>query len=60
MFNNRLEKQTKIITSNSIMIKLANLMVGFFSGVYIAQKYKIPCIETEFYKILKDIDTRKK
>jgi uncharacterized protein YneF (UPF0154 family) len=42
------------------MIKIANLLVGFFSGIYVAQKYKIPCIETEFYKILKDIEERKK
>ena len=42
------------------MIRFTNLLLGFFSGIYIAQKYKIPCIETEFYKILKEIDTRKK
>ena len=42
------------------MIKVANLLAGFFSGIYVAQKYKIPCIETEFYKLLKQLDERKK
>ena len=42
------------------MIRFTNLFLGFFSGIYVAQKYKLPCIETEFYKILKERDTRKK
>lgn len=42
------------------MIKIVNLLAGFFTGIYTAQKYKIPCIETEFYKIVKEIEDRKK
>ena len=42
------------------MIKVVNIVMGFIGGVYVGQKYKIPCIETEFYKIVKEIEDRKK
>ena len=42
------------------MIKIANILIGFIGGVYITQNYKIPCIETELYKLIKEVEERKK
>lgn len=42
------------------MSKLLSLVMGFLGGVYISQNYKIPCIRTEFYKIVEELDKKKK
>ena len=42
------------------MSKILSLVIGFLGGVYTSQNYKIPCIRTEFYKILEELEKKKK
>jgi hypothetical protein len=42
------------------MKMILNMAFGFICGVYATQKYNIPCLEGELYKLVKEIEKRKK
>ena len=39
---------------------ILNKALGGICGVYATQKYNIPCLEKEIYKLLQEIEKRKK
>jgi len=46
--------------NNNKMGKLISFVLGFMGGIYTSQNYNIPCVKTEFYNLMEELDKKKK